>query len=226
MFKRHLGIFGRRTLHKELKKKGINVSEYKISKVMKKYDLVSKYGRKKGKNVNTSKETEKYIRENIYGKISKEEKERLKIWSMDYSEIELGKKKYYLCGIKSVNERTCIAVTISEVQTKETAIETIEEGIKKYGKPDMIMTDRGTQYVSKAFYEYIKSKGIVHSMSRPHKPVDNCYIETFWKTLKTEMGNIKHYDYETYRIVLEYYIYYYNNERPHSSLGYKAPLSK
>ena len=224
MFKRHFGIFGRRYIHRELEKEGIKISEYKISKIMKKNDLVSKYGRKKGKNVNTSKETQQYIQENIIKGMDKEERKKHEIWSMDYSEIKIGKKKYYLCGIISINSRICVSMTISSIQTKETAIEAIEKGLKKYKKPEIITTDRGTQFVSKDFYEYLKKEGITHSMSRPHKPVDNCYIETFWKTLKTELGRIKEYDYETFMIVLNYYVYYYNNERPHSSLGYKAPL--
>ena len=30
---------------------------------------------------------------------------------------------------------------------------------------------------------------------------------------------------QTYRMVVEYYVYYYNNLRPHSTLGYKPPLA-
>lgn len=224
IFKKHLGIFGRRSLRKELQKEGLDISEYKISKIMKKYGLVSKYGRRKGTNVNTSKETEKYIQENIFSQLNQNERKSLDIWSMDFSEIKLKKKKYYLCGIISVNTKICIAVSISNIQTKETAIECIKEGLSKYRKPDMITTDRGTQFVSKTFYEYLSSEGIIHSMSRPHKPVDNCYIETFWKTLKTEIGKIDDYDVTTFEMILKYYVHYYNYERPHSSIKYETPI--
>ena len=62
-------------------------------------------------------------------------------------------------------------------------------------------------------------------MSRPHKPVDNCFIETFWKSMKVELGKTDLLSEQTYRMVIEYYIYYYNNLRPHSTLGYIPPLA-
>ena len=65
---------------------------------------------------------------------------------------------------------------------------------------------------------------ITHSMSRPRKPIDNRFIETFWKSRKVEMGKLDLLTEQTYRMVVDYYIYYYNNLRPHSSLQYLSPL--
>lgn len=62
-------------------------------------------------------------------------------------------------------------------------------------------------------------------MSRPHTPIDNRFIETFWKSMKIEMGKTDLLTEHTYRMVVDYYIYYYNNLRPHSSLNYRVPLS-
>lgn len=86
----------------------------------------------------------------------------------------------------------------------------------------MIMNDRGSPFVSKRFYKLLKTKNIVHSMSRPHHPSDNCYIETFWKSMKTETIVTKNSTVESYIKMIRYYEYYYNHKRPHSSLGYKT----
>lgn len=222
-FKDHIGSFGRRVIRKELLKKGVSVSEHKITKILKMNGLSPKYGRKKGKNVNTAESTQKYIRDNILAQLSKEERSKLEIWSIDFSEVKLGQKKYYIFGAVSINKRMCVALRLSERQCKEVAIDALNEAIRKYGKPDMIQSDRGTQFVSKEMYEFMKNNGIVHSMSRPHKPVDNCYIETFWKSLKTEIGKVEQYTKETFEMILKYYWRYYNEERPHSSLGYLSP---
>jgi len=65
--KEHHNSFGRRIIKRELDKEGIKYSESKVSKIMKELGIKSKYGRKKGKNVYTSEETEeKYIKENIF----------------------------------------------------------------------------------------------------------------------------------------------------------------
>ncbi len=84
----------------------------------------------------------------------------------------------------------------------------------------MVMTDRGAQFTSKLFYDMMQEKKIRHSMSRPYTPIDNRFIETFWKSMKVELGKVKHLIAQTYVMIVDYYIYYYNNLRPHSSLNY------
>ncbi len=54
--------------------------------------------------------------------------------------------------------------------------------------------------------------------------VDNIYIETFWKTMKIEIGKVTLLNEQTYAMVIDYYINYYNYLRPHSSLNYRTPL--
>ena len=72
---------------------------------MKEHGLVSKYGRKKGKNIYTSPNTEKYIQENLFAAMSAEEKESNEIWSMDFTEQKINGKKIYTCGIISVGRK-------------------------------------------------------------------------------------------------------------------------
>ncbi len=224
MFKFHHGSFGRRVLKKELAKTNVVVSEYKITKILKSYDVCSKYGRKRCKNVHTSKNTEKYIRENIYAQIPDAVRKQMDIWSMDFTEQIVRGKKIYTCGIISVNKKILVGYSQGKQCISALAVETVRKAIEEYGIPDMIMTDRGAQFTSKAFFEIIEEYKIQHSMSRPHKPIDNVYIETFWKTMKIEIGKLALLNEQTYAMVVEYYVNYYNNLRPHSSLGYKPPL--
>ena len=221
----HHGSFGRRMLKRILAGKGIVMSQRKISRIMKKLGLRSKYGRKKGKNVYTSQETEKYIHDNIFASMTGEEKNAKEIWSMDFTEVKLGKKKIYTCGIISVKKKILVGYSQGTVCNTALATMAVRKAIQKYGAPDMIMTDRGAQFTSKAFFDMITEYGIVHSMSRPHKPIDNRFIETFWKTMKIEMGKTDLLNEYTYKMVTDYYIYYYNNLRPHSTLGYLPPLA-
>lgn len=225
MYMKHCGSFGRRIIRVELQKAGIVMSEKKISKIMKELGLKSKYGRKKCKNVYTNTDTsKKYIKDNIYPKLNEQDKQR-EIWSIDFTEEKIEGKKIYSCGIVSVNRKILISRITGKNNTKETAIETLVRGITHYGKPYMVMTDRGSPFVSKEFHDTLEAYGIVHSMSRPHTPIDNRFIETFWKSMKTEIGKVQHLTLSDYLVIMEYYEYYYNHERPHSSLGYCAPLA-
>ena len=224
-FIEHHGSFGRRMLKKILGKKGIIMSEQKVAKIMKHLGLYAKYGRRKCKNVHTSKTENKYIQENLYAKLSAEERETMEIWSMDFTEEKIKGKRVYTCGIISVNKKILVGYAQGNRCTTELALDAVCQALSEYGAPDMIMTDRGAQFTGKEFRDMIEELNIRHSMSRPYKPVDNRFIETFWKSMKVEMGKLDHLTQETYRMVVEYYIYYYNNLRPHSTLGYRTPLA-
>lgn len=224
-FVEHHGSFGRRTLKRILERKNIRISEYKISKILKELCFCSKYGRKRCKNVYTSKNTEKYIQENLYASLTDEQKSRMEIWSMDFTEEKIEGKKIYTCGIISVNRKILVGYAQGSRCTTALAMEAFANAMLAYGIPDMVMTDRGAQFVSRDFHAMMEDWGIRHSMSRPRTPVDNRFIETFWKSMKVELGKMDLLNEQTYRIVIEYYIYYYNNLRPHSSLGYLPPLA-
>lgn len=225
IFVRHHGSFGRRVLKNLLKQEGIMLSEYKISRILKVHGYRSKYGRKKGKNVHTSEHTQRYIQENLYARLTPELRNNMEIWSMDFTEEKIRGKKIYTCGIISVNSKVFVGYAQGKRCTTDLAMEAIANALLEHGIPDMVMTDRGAQFVSRDFHAMLEDWGIRHSMSRPHKPVDNCFIETFWKSMKVELGKTDLLTEQTYRMVMEYYVYYYNNLRPHSSLGYMPPLA-
>lgn len=223
-FREHHGSFGRRMLKKILGQKGIQISEYRIRKVMQTEGLCAKYGRRRCKNIHTSTATERYIHENVWAQLKPEERSELEVWSMDFTEEKIQRKKIYTCGIISVNRKILVGYAQSQRCTTELALAALQKAIQDYGKPDMIMTDRGSQFTSRAFFDILQENKITHSMSRPYKPIDNRFIETFWKSMKIEMGKLDLLTPETYRMVVDYYINYYNYLRPHSSLNYRPPL--
>ena len=226
MFRFHLGSFGRRVLHNELAKADVHISEHRISRILKDAGVRSKYGRKKCRNVHTNKETaEKYIAENLYRALGAAAKS-MDVWSMDFTEEKIEGRKVITCGIVSVNGKQLIARVSDCRNSKEAALETLRQGLERFGKPDMVMSDRGSPFVSKAFHDELEMLGIRHSMSRAHTPVDNCFIETFWKSMKTEIGKVRQLSVERYLQIMEYYEYYYNYLRPHSALAYRPPLPR
>lgn len=224
MFYKHFGNFGRRIIRRELLADNIKISEHKIRKIMKMQGLCSKYGRKKGKNVHTASEvSEKYISENLFPQLTAAERTN-DILSMDFTEQKVSGKTVYTCGAININSKVLEAELCGCKNNSKAACETVEMAIKEFGVPYMIMTDRGSPFLSKSFHELLERYGIKHSMSRPHTPADNCFIETFWKSMKTELGKVDHFSTEQYMLIMAFYRHYYNHERPHSTLGYCAPL--
>ena len=94
-------------------------------------------------------------------------------------------------------------------------------------KPGLILhTDRGCEFRAKLMQGWLSRYGIRHSMNRPGQCTDNAEVESFFKTLKSELiydnffGNINRL-----RDKVDHYIrYFYNRIRLHSSLNYLSPI--
>lgn len=84
-------------------------------------------------------------------------------------------------------------------------------------------TDRGSQYASRDYQELIDSAEIVFSMSRKGDCWDNAMAESFFKTLKVELGSRFESRDEARRELFDYIEGFYNTWRLHSGIGYLSP---
>ena len=87
-------------------------------------------------------------------------------------------------------------------------------------------SDRGVQYASNKINNICDyNLKITQSMSRKGNCWDNAVAESFFKTIKYEwLYRFKYTSYNQLYESIEDYIYWYNTERLHSSLGYLSPL--
>ena len=95
------------------------------------------------------------------------------------------------------------------------------------GRPEGLLfhSDRGSEYTCKEFRDLIDQCSVLQSFSAKGYPYDNSVCESFFKYLKMEETDRKHYrTREELRLDLFSYIDgYYNSKRIHSSIGYKTP---
>jgi len=220
IFKHHNGNYGAPRIKVELERQGEQVSRRRIGKILKSHSLESKHGRRRlAKNIHTVSD-DRYIADNlIKGKIPVASDE---ICQMDVSQFKYRDGKLFVNGIIDVYDKTVVAA-YGKRETKELITKTVREKLET-GKPGIIHMDRGAANASLKVKELLEEKKIAKSMSAPHSPNENQYIETFWKTAKTEIGGTKHLTLEQLEMVLDYYLYYYNTERIHSSIGYMTPI--
>lgn len=98
-------------------------------------------------------------------------------------------------------------------------------GSNQLSMGSIIHSDRGGQYIGKAFRKTLFDYRFEQSMSRPDDPYDNAFMESCWSRLKAELledGVFR--SLEDARIELFDYIEsYYNRKRRHSSLGNISP---
>jgi len=90
-------------------------------------------------------------------------------------------------------------------------------------------SDRGSQYASELFRDFLKDNEITPSMSRKANCYDNAMMESFWATLKTECfdnfrSGIPATRQEAKQKLFAYIEVFYNRKRSHSSLGYCSPI--
>jgi putative transposase len=87
-------------------------------------------------------------------------------------------------------------------------------------------SDRGSQYCANAYQAKLRENGITISMSGKGNAYDNAMVESFFKTLKTELiwrttFNTRH---EATNAIARYIDGFYNPSRRHSALGYFSPV--
>lgn len=224
-FERHNGNYGRIRIRKELSRHGVDVSEYRISGILRRNGLTAKGGRT-GKRRVQKPTKEQYIEENlIRDKFTVTEPNYL--WCSDITEVRVKGGKLYVCGVIDVATRRIVGWAIDRRMTQEVVQRAIElAAIRNPERPDgaIFHSDRGSQYTAKRTKEQVESLGFRKSMSRPGTPSDNQPIESFWHTLKRELGEMDKESYEEARARIAAYIEtYYNPIRLHSGIGYSAP---
>ena len=224
-FERHQGNYGRIRIHRVLLEEGIQISEYRIGRILKKNGLVAKAGRKRQYRRKQPTE-QQYIEENLLqDKFSVTQPNYL--WCSDITELCYKGGKLYLCGIIDVATRRIVGWAIAKNQTQVLVQNAFIMAVGR--NPDIpdgaiYHSDRGSQYTAKKTKQLIEKHRFLKSMSRPGTPSDNQPIESFWHTLEIELGSLKEYPFEdASRRIVEYIELYYNSSRIHSGIAYLIP---
>ncbi|WP_017397601.1 IS3 family transposase, partial [Acinetobacter lwoffii] len=141
------------------------------------------------------------------------------VWATDITYIPMAKGFVYLCAVIDWYSRKVLAHSVSISMEVAFCIETLNEAIEKYGRPEIFNTDQGSQFTSDAFIEVLKSNDIQISMDGKGRWVDNVMIERLWRSVKYEEVYLKAYsNVLDAKKQLNAYFEFYNLKRPHSSL--------
>lgn len=102
---------------------------------------------------------------------------------------------------------------------------TIQRALEKYpGVRPRLITDNGSQYISKDFTEYLRSVGLQHVRTSIAYPQSNGKIERYHRTIHEEcLAKKSLLNLEDARKQIADTINYYNTKRLHSSLFYLTP---
>ena len=146
------------------------------------------------------------------------------VWSTDITYIRLLHGFVSLVAIIDWYSRKVLAWRLSNTMDAGFCVDCLEEAIKNYGAPEVFNTDQGSQFTSASFTGILIEYGITISMDGRGRAFDNIFVERLWRTVKYEDVYLKGYESMPALLLgLTDYFLFYNEERPHQSLGYKTP---
>jgi len=135
-------------------------------------------------------------------------------------------KKLYLSAILDLYDRRIVAYKIGEHNNNQLVNSTFDEAVRL--NPDthtIFHSDRGFQYTNKYFHQKLVDAGMIQSMSRVGRCIDNGPMEGFWGILKSESYYLKRFTSKEELIEsIEEYINFYNTKRYQTKLCCMSPM--
>ena len=146
------------------------------------------------------------------------------MWATDITYVPMARGLVYLVAIVDWFTRRVLAWRVSTSLDAEFCIETLEEALARYGKPDIFNSDQGSQFTSTAFTAVLLRAKIAISMDGKGCWRDNVFVERLWRSVKYEEVYLNAYaSVPEARAGIGCYIAFYNAVRPHSALGGRTP---
>lgn len=209
---------------------GIHVNDKRILRICRKKDIKStiKYS---NHGCTRQAANPQYIAENLLNREFTADAPNKK-WLTDVTEFKyytgIEVHKIYLSAILDLYDRRIVSFIIGDSNNNALVFDTFDEAVK--ANPDahpLFHSDRGFQYTNRNFHSKLENAGMIQSMSRVAKCIDNGPMEGFWGILKRERYYGKRFTNKASLVkMIENYIDYYNNKRLQRNLGVLTPMEK
>lgn len=147
------------------------------------------------------------------------------LWSMDFvSDALFDGRRLRALTVVDAYTREALAIDVGQGIKGEQVVEAICRIAMTRGAPRTIRVDNGPEFVSKALDRWAYEHGVTLDFSRPGKPTDNAYVESFNGRLRDECLNAHWFlSLDDARAKIEAWRRHYNESRPHTSLGWMTP---
>jgi putative transposase len=210
-------FYGSRKMTAWLRTQGYRVNRKRVRRLMQVMGLQAIYRRP-----NTSKPAPEH---KVYPYLLKglEINRVNQVWTADITYIPMARGFLYLVAIMDWHSRYVLAWRLSNTMEVGFCMEALEEALSK-GRPEMFNTDQGSQFTSDTFTGMLLEAGVRISMDGKGRYIDNIFVERLWRSIKYEEVYLKAYGNGTEaRAGIGDYLKFYNQDRPHQSLGYRTP---
>jgi putative transposase len=147
------------------------------------------------------------------------------VWSADITYVPLAAGFMYLAAVIDWYSRYVLAWRLSNTLDGSFCLDMLEEALGR-GCPEVFNTGQGVQFTAAAWTGRLERAGVTVSMDGRRRWLDNVFVERLWRSVKHE--DVYVWGYEAVPALEEglgRYFPFYNEERPHQSLGYRTPAA-
>lgn len=146
------------------------------------------------------------------------------VWATDLTYIKLPGGMVYLFALIDWHTRFVVGWKLATSMDSEHIIEVLHAAVARYGVPEIVNSDQGSQFTCKLWIASLEAYGIKISHDGVGRCIDNIRVERLWWSIKYEDVFIQGYQtvWELEKGLKEY-LDFYNYRRPHQRLSYKRP---
>lgn len=206
--------YGQPRIHEMLLRDGLHINHKRTERIYYKELRLSLRAKKKKRRFRS------VVRSTIPKPTSPNE-----VWSMDFifDQLSFGKRVKGLTMV-DVFSKINHALEFDYGLNGFRVIQILENICDFEGAPKYITVDNGPEFICLALDKWASQKGVKLHFSRPGKPTDNAFIESFNGKVRDEFLNVNWFsNLEDLKIKAQEWSEEYNTERPHSSLNMKTP---
>ena len=146
------------------------------------------------------------------------------VWALDTTYIPMERGFVYLTAVVDVASRRVLAHKVAITLEACHAVEVIKQALLRWGTPDIVNTDQGSQFTATDFTDVVLGAGARLSMDGRCAWRDNVFVERLWRTVKYE--HVYKHVYASVgqaKAQIATYLDWYNMQRAHSSLNEQTP---
>jgi len=133
--------------------------------------------------------------------------------------------KFYLAAVLDLFARYCVGWAVSAVNDRHLTMRALEMAIRRRCPEAGLLhhSDQGSTYASEDYQRLLAAHGITCSMSRRGNCLDNAAMESWFSTVKAELGETFESIHRGKEQLFDYIEVFYNQQRRHSSIDYLSP---
>lgn len=220
------GTYGSPRMHRDLIDEGHRIGRHRTARLMRENGLVARQKRRFKRT--TDSEHAWPVAPNLIAQDFRAEQPDRK-WGADISYIWTAQGWLYLAVVLDLHSRRVVGWATSDRLKRSLAVEALRRAIaNRNPSPGLVHhSDRGSQYCSVDYQAELRKRGILISMSGKGNCYDNSMVETFFKTIKSEL--IWPVAWQTRKqaenAIARYIDGFYNPVRRHSSLSFLSPIA-